>query len=161
MSALKSFLKKILIKMGIVKECRNYFTNKLKYLSDYSIGDYTYGTPTVLMPCDGATLQIGKFCSIANGVLIFLGGNHKSDNISTYTFSALLKSFEDLEWPYYSNGDVIIGNDVWIGQDVTILSGVKIGDGAIIGANSLVTKNVEPYTMVGGVPAKFIRNFND
>ena len=125
-----------------------------------NIGKYTYGNPKIMYWGENATLTIGKFCSIADNVKIFLGGNHKIDWFTTYPFSALNE-----QWPSATsiighpstNGDVIIGNDVWIGHSSTILSGVKIGDGAVIGAESLVTKDIEPYTVVGGNPAKVIK----
>lgn len=104
-------------------------------------------------------LVIGKFCQIATGVrFIMNGSNHAMGGISTYPF----KVFGG-EWavrdPMHvvSKGDTIIGNDVWIGNGATIMQGVKIGDGVIIGTNSLVTKDVEPYTIIGGNPAKEIR----
>lgn len=135
--------------------------DKLKYLGDFAqIGDYTYGSPKVFHWGENAKLYIGKFCSIADEVSIFLGGNHRHDWITTYPFPA----FTD-KWPEANNikghpatkGDVIIGNDVWIGYGATILSGVKIGDGAVIAARAVVTKNVDPYSIVGGNPARFIK----
>jgi len=120
------------------------------------IGDYTYGNPSILHWGEGAKLKIGKFCSIANDVQIFLGGNHRIDWITTYPFSVLNSwpEAKDIKGHPCTKGDVIIGNDVWIGCGVSILSGVKIGDGAVIAAKSLVTKNVKPYTVVGGNPAE-------
>ena len=104
-------------------------------------------------------LIIGKFCQIATGVrFIMNGANHAMGGISTYPF----KVFGG-EWAkkdpinVVSKGDTVIGNDVWIGNSATIMQGITIGDGAIIGTNSLITKDVEPYTIVGGNPAKEIR----
>ena len=127
---------------------------------DFEIGDYTYGHPKVRAFDRTTKLKIGKFCSIASGVQILLGGNHRPDWITTFPFTA----FFDV-WPEAkgisghpsSKGDVIIGNDVWIGTHSTILSGVNIGDGAVIGACSVVTQNVPPYGIVAGNPAKFIK----
>lgn len=116
------------------------------YYSPWGIG--TYGNPKILFKED-ANLKIGKFCSIGENVTILLGGEHKIDTISSYPFS--------LKKNRYSKGDVTIGNDVWIGYGATILSGVTIGDGAVIAANAVVTKDVEPYAIVGGVPAKTIK----
>lgn len=140
----------------------NFYTKDLlddKYKNN--IGDFTYGNPKVMDWDEGARLYIGKFCSIADEVTIFLGGEHRTDWASTYPFSALIS-----EWPNAvsveghpkTKGDVIIGNDVWIGYGSTILSGVKIGNGAVIGAKSVVTKDVEPYSIVAGNPIKFIKN---
>ena len=108
----------------------------------------------------GDKLIIGKFCMIASGVqFIMNGGNHLTDSISTYPFSIFgedwANAMEGKSFPY--KGDTEIGNDVWIGSNATIMPGVKVGDGAIIATNSTVTKNVEPYTIVGGNPAKPIR----
>lgn len=121
-------------------------------------GDYTYvdGTLNITFP-EAAQLTIGKFCSIAQGCNIIMGGNHRGDWISTYPFPAdgLFADSPKIPVSEYrtSNGDVNIGNDVWIGSNVTILSGVTIGDGAIIAAGSVVSKDVDPYTMVAGNPA--------
>ncbi|WP_321996731.1 CatB-related O-acetyltransferase [Draconibacterium orientale] len=108
----------------------------------------------------GDKLIIGKFCMIASGAkFIMNGGNHLTDAISTYPFSIFGKDWanamEGKTYPY--KGDTEIGNDVWIGSNSTIMPGVKIGDGAIVATNSTVTKNVEPYTIVGGNPARPIR----
>jgi acetyltransferase-like isoleucine patch superfamily enzyme len=125
----------------------------------FEIGEYTYGHPTVLYP--NGKLKIGKFCSIAWNVTIFLGGNHRIDWIATYPFPT-----PDGRWPKVqereheylaTKGDVTIGNDVWIGSDVTIMSGLTIGDGAVIGTGSVVTRDVEPYAIVAGNPAKLLR----
>lgn len=108
---------------------------------------------------EGTKLHIGSFCSIAQKVVVFLGGNHRHDWISTYPFGSInthVFPYPKVE-THNSNGDVIIGNDVWIGHNCSIMSGVKIGDGAVIAANSNVTKNVDPYTIVGGNPARVIR----
>lgn len=107
-----------------------------------------------------ANLKIGKFCSIASNVTIYLGGNHNINNVTTYPFGHI-----NTDIFYNSNtqdhpttkGDVIIGNDVWIGDNVTIMSGVTVSDGAVIANNSHVVKNVEPYSLVGGNPAKLIK----
>lgn len=126
------------------------------------IGDFSYGCPEILHWGEAAQLKIGKFCSIANGVKIFLGGNHRVDWVTTYPFSGpkLSKIWlgkRRIEGQPATKGDVIIGNDVWIGYDATILSGVKIGDGAVIGANAVVAKDVRPYAIVVGNPAKEVR----
>lgn len=121
------------------------------------VGEFTYGIPKVRDWGEGKNLVIGKFCSIADNVTIMLGGNHRTDWCTTYPFNVFVKEFSDILGHPYSNGDVIIGNDVWIGSDAKIMSGVTIGDGSVIAANAVVTKNVDPYTIVGGVPAEVIR----
>ena len=135
------------------------------------VGDFTYFSDVdfekhVLHHYDfiGDKLIIGKFCQIASGVnFIMNGANHQMNAASTYPFYIMgweqgTPSHEDLPL----KGDTVIGNDVWIGQNATILPGVHIGDGAIIGLNSVVSKDVEPYTIVAGNPAQFIRKrFDD
>jgi len=129
----------------------------------YEIGEYTYGVPNVIFP--HGKLKIGKFCSIAWNVTIFLGGNHRSDWIASYPFPTSVDRFPNargIEDFLKTRGDVIIGNDVWIGINAIILSGVTIGDGAVIGAGSVVTGDVDPYTIVSGNPARVVRKrFSD
>lgn len=114
---------------------------------------------------DGSTLEIGSFCSIGQGVQIYLAGNHHTEWVTTYPFAAFKpawKESQSLEPSTIGKGNVLIGNDVWIGNNSVILSGVTIGNGAAIGANALVTKDVPPYAIVGGNPAKVIRmRFDD
>jgi virginiamycin A acetyltransferase len=108
----------------------------------------------------GDKLVIGKFCMIASGVTFIMNGaNHLTDAISTYPFAIFGHGWENAMQgkSYPTKGDTIIGNDVWIGYKATIMAGVKVGDGAIIAANATVTKDVAPYAIVGGNPAKEIR----
>ena len=123
------------------------------------VGDFTYAWgPRIKSWGEGAKCYIGKFCSIAGNVQIFLGGDHRVDWITTYPFAELMPdNYPDIKGSPKSKGDVIIGNDVWIGNDVKIMSGVHIGDGAVIAGSAVVTKDVEPYEVVGGVPAKHIK----
>lgn len=120
-------------------------------------GEGTFGVPTIHSWGEGTQLLIGKYCSIAKGVNIFLGGEHRTDWVTTYPFSALWPEAKHIPGHPKSKGNVIIGNDVWIGALSCILSGVQIGDGAVVGAGALVTKDVPPYAIVGGNPAKIIR----
>lgn len=118
-------------------------------------------------PVNGDKLIIGKFCSIACGAkFLFTSGNHAMRSLSTYTFPLFFEEWgldaKNIRSAWDNKGDIVIGNDVWIGYEAVIMSGVKIGDGAIIGTRAVVTKDVEPYTIVGGVPAKPIRKrFDD
>jgi acetyltransferase-like isoleucine patch superfamily enzyme len=141
------------------------FTNDVLKGDLYDIGDFTYGTPTVLAWGEGTRLKIGKFCSIAENVTIFLGGNHKTEWVTTYPFPALYVQFPEASHiPGYpaTKGGVEIGNDVWIGYSAMILSGVKIADGAVIAAGAVVTRDVGPYEIWGGNPAKLIKKrFSD
>ena len=140
-----------------------------------SVGDYTIYNdflrdPTEFVrnnvlyyyPINGDRLVIGKFCSIACGAkFLFTSANHTLKSLSTYPFPIFFT-----EWgldggkvtdAWDNRGDIVLGNDVWIGYEAVLLSGVTIGDGAIVGARALVTEDVPPYTIVGGVPARPIR----
>lgn len=123
------------------------------------VGRHTYGHEQIAVRTWGepAQLRIGSFCSIADRVVVFLGGNHRTDWITTYPFPAFSERWpgaSDIEGEHSTKGDVLIGNDVWIGSNATILSGVTIGDGAVIGANSCVAADVAPYAVVAGNPAR-------
>lgn len=113
-------------------------------------------------PINGDRLIIGKFCSIACGTrFLFTSANHTLRALSTYPFPIFFEEWgldvADIATAWDNKGDIVIGNDVWIGYEAVILSGVTIGDGAIIGARAVVTKDVPPYAVVGGVPAHRIR----
>ena len=136
------------------------------------VGDFTYiadsdfeSHVTHLYEWNGDRLIIGKFCQIAAGVeFVMNGANHQMNAVSTFPFFTLegwnASAPQKSDMPL--KGDTVIGNDVWIGQNATIMPGVHIGDGAIIGANSLVSKDVEPYTIVAGNPIRIIRKrFDD
>lgn len=123
------------------------------------VGDYSYGAPTVLEPTS-ANLKIGRFTSIGQSVVVVLG-NHRTDTVTTYPFKSLRRFWHTAATTpddHTSKGDVVIGNDVWIGQGVTILSGVHVGDGAVLAAESVVTKDVPPYAVVAGNPARCVRH---
>ena len=113
-------------------------------------------------PIHREQLVIGKFCSIACGAkFLFNCANHDLDSLSTYTFPLFYQEWgldkENITQAWKDKGDIILGNDVWIGFEAVILAGVTIGDGAVVGARAVVTKDVPPYTIVGGVPAQPIR----
>jgi virginiamycin A acetyltransferase len=110
-------------------------------------------------PVNGDRLIIGKFCSIACGAkFLFTSGNHAKKSLANYPFPIFADAW-GLDWTnvaeaWDNKGDTVIGSDVWIGYEAVILQGVHIGDGAIVGARAVVTKDVPPYTIVGGVPAR-------
>lgn len=113
-------------------------------------------------PINGDRLIIGKFCSIACGAkFLFNSANHSLTSLSTYPFPIFFEEWglerAQVTRAWDHKGDIVIGNDVWIGYEAVILAGVTIGDGAMIGTRAVVTKDVPPYTIVGGVPAKPIR----
>ena len=139
------------------------------------VGDYTFyndyvNDPTQFeknnvlyhYPINNDKLIIGKYCSIACGAkFIFTSANHSMKSLSTYPFPIFPDQwnldFKNITESWDNKGDIVIGNDVWIGYEAVIMQGVNIGDGAIIGTRAVVTKDVEPFSIVGGVPAKFIR----
>jgi acetyltransferase-like isoleucine patch superfamily enzyme len=130
---------------------------KLHYPGKYAFGVGSYGLPKIHDWDEGATLAIGAYCSIAMNVQIFLGGHHHGEWATTYPFSAMLPDVGDIPVASFSRGNVIIGNDVWLCSGCVVLSGVTIGDGAIVSAGALVTRNVEPYSIVAGNPARHVR----
>jgi virginiamycin A acetyltransferase len=154
------------------------YISNLPKRPNVEIGEYTYYSDNKKSPEKfydniehhyeflGDKLIIGKFCAIAEGIkFIMNGANHRMDGITTYPFNIFGGGWEKVaptieQLPF--KGDTVIGNDVWIGQNVTIMPGVKVGDGAIIAANATVVKDIEPYTIYGGNPAKFIKKrFSD
>lgn len=113
-------------------------------------------------PINNDRLIIGKFCSIACGVkFLFNSANHTIKSLSTYPFPLFFDEWDldvnNVTSSWDNKGDIVIGNDVWIGYEAVIFAGVSIGDGAIIGSRAVVTKDVPPYAIVGGVPARLIR----
>lgn len=148
-----------LLKLKIKWKKRNqhnmtYLTN-LCDIEQIRVGRYTYGPICVeTFGCENTKLIIGQFCSVAQNVRFVLGGEHRLDCISTYPFQAkVLKK----EWETQAKGNIIVNDDVWIGDSALILSGVEIGQGAVIAAGAVVTEDVPPYAVVGGVPAKVIK----
>jgi len=130
-------------------------------MGELIIGKGTYGT--VHRRGNQNTVTIGNYCSIAGNCVCDCGWQHNIKFVSTYPFNHLFaNSCGSLTGHPVCKGDINIGSDVWIGEDVIIMSNVTIGDGAVIGARSIVTKDVQPYTIVGGTPAKAIKKrFSD
>ena len=156
---------------GVTRTCflKNIITNPHIIVGDYTYYDdpddvYNFEKNVLyLFEFMGDKLIIGQFCQIATGVrFIMNGGNHAMSGVSTYPFKVFGQSWGNAPINVVSKGDTVIGNDVWIGNSATIMQGVNIGHGAIVGTNALVTKHVEPYSIVGGNPAKLIRKrFDD
>ncbi|MDE7292085.1 MAG: CatB-related O-acetyltransferase [Treponemataceae bacterium] len=148
---------------------KNVITNPNIEVGDFTFYNDFVGDPkdfeknNVLYhyPINHDKLIIGKFCSIACGArFLFNSANHSLRSLSTYPFPIFYEEWEHGIWAdkaWDNKGDIVIGNDVWIGYEAVIMAGVTIGDGAIIGTRAVVTKDVPPYTIVGGVPAKPIR----
>jgi len=124
------------------------------------VGEHSYIPPACVLVFAGdrARVTVGKWCSLAGEIKIMPGGNHRTDTVTTYPIQRqfCLEGMEQAGQPW-SKGDVTIGNDVWIGRGAKILGGVTIGDGAVVAAWSVVTRSVPPYTVVGGVPARALR----
>jgi acetyltransferase-like isoleucine patch superfamily enzyme len=129
--------------------------------SRIEVGDYTYGFNgvTVHQWGEGASLTLGKYCSIGYNVTIFLGGDHRTDWITTYPFGHTHREVfgEGIVGHPASKGNIVIGNDVWLGADCKIMAGITIGDGAVIAGSAVVVKDVEPYSIVGGNPGKHLK----
>jgi len=131
-------------------------TNHNPHYSQYEIGDYTYGSPRILFPEDGR-LKIGKFCSIAGGVTFLLGGYHRIDWGTTYPFGNFFEGVPPDRGIRIHKGDITVGHDVYLGEDAFILAGVTIGNGAVVGARAVVSRDVAPYSVVVGNPARHIK----
>jgi acetyltransferase-like isoleucine patch superfamily enzyme len=135
-------------------------SRRLMAAGKLAVGTGTYGTP-VVYDIEGdydSKVRIGKFCSLGGGVRILLGGEHRTDWVSTFPFRFRfsLQSAAPEQQPF-SRGDVVIGNDVWIGNDAFIRSGVTIGDGAVVGAAAVVARDVMAYEIVAGNPCQRLR----
>lgn len=127
----------------------------VEHLNSVKVGKCTYGSIDIIKSDDVSKLSIGNYCSIAEKVKFVLGADHPLNYVSTYPFKALILKSQRYE--AVSKGNIIVDDDVWIGYGATILSGVHIHQGAVIAAGAVVTKDVPPYAIVGGVPSKVIR----
>jgi chloramphenicol O-acetyltransferase type B len=163
MPSFKQFLQNIFSsdKFGAAEKLQNKPKRSLaefnKRYPKYKMGNNCYGVPNVKHEHSQAMLTIGSYCSIAKNVEIFLGGNHRIDWVSCYPFPAFFDVASHINDYVITRGDVTIGSDVWLCQNVTILSGISIGNGAVVANGAIVTKDVVPYEIVGGNPAKHIR----
>ena len=149
---------------------KNVITNPNIIVGDYTMYNDFVSDPRLFeknnilyyYPVNHDRLTIGKFCSFACGVkFLFTSANHTMESLSTYPFPIFFEEWAldkmQVASAWDNKGDIVVGSDVWIGYEAVILSGVHIGDGAIIGARAVVTKDVPPYTVVGGIPAKEIK----
>lgn len=139
-----------------------YMSEELKQYIDAGIavvGEHSYGKPIIRYPGNGQRFICGRYCSFAGSVHVFLSGNHRTDWVSTYPFADFGDAFPSV-WARpggnVGRGDVVVGNDVWIGWQALLMSGVTVGDGAVVATFAVVTKDVPPYAIVGGNPARVI-----
>lgn len=145
----------------------NIIVGRYSYYSGYYHGHSFNDCARYLLPDPGVDrLIIGSFCSIGSGAAFIMAGNqgHRNDWVSTFPFYWMpeVAAFAGARNGYEPAGDTEIGNDVWIGSEAVIMPGVKIGDGAVIGTRALVARDIEPYAVIGGNPAKVIRKrFDD
>lgn len=129
--------------------------NDINYPDSIYVGNESYGVLNVFNDVKSSELKIGNYCSIAANVIFLLGLEHSVNNISTFPFKVRTLQSDDKE--AISKGSIIVEDDVWIGYGATIMGGVHICQGAVIAAGAVVTKDVPPYAIVGGVPAKIIK----
>ena len=140
----------------------NIVVGRYSYYSGYYHGHSFDDCARYLLPDQGADkLIVGSFCSIGSGAAFIMAGNqgHRNDWISTFPFAFVpdAPEFSGAANGFLPAGNTVIGHDVWIGSEADVMPGVQIGHGAVIGTRALVTKDVEPYTIIGGNPAKPIR----
>jgi len=144
-------------------QLQNYARQQEKFKKrypNYTIGTASYGMPLVHDDNESSTLRIGAYCSIASNVQIFLGGQHRTDWVSNYPFPFFFEMDTQYREEYIkggSRGDVVIGSDVWLCANCIILSGVTIGHGAVIANGAVISRDVEPYAVMAGNPAKLIK----
>lgn len=156
------YLKNVITDAGIEVGDYTMYNDFVNDPSDFQKNNVLYQ-----YPINRDRLIIGKFCSIACGAkFLFTSANHKLGSLSTYPFPLFFEEWgldkANVTDAWDNKGDIVIGNDVWIGYEAVVMQGATIGDGAIIGARAVVKKDVPPYTIVGGVPAKPIRKrFSD
>ena len=159
---LKRLLALCILKSRWKKKNRHNYTvvNNHFDISLVEVGNCSYGELNIISFASDHKLYIGNYVSIAHNVTFMLDAEHYTNHISTYPYKVKILKTADTE--AFGKGNIIVDDDVWIGYEAVILAGVTVGDGAVIGTRAVVTKDVPPYTIVGGVPAKPIkRRFSD
>ena len=157
MNKLKEIISFLVMKLKWKKlnKYNNTWPGRYFDINKVKIGKNTYGKiNAITYPCENSYLKIGNYCSISSSTLFVLGGEHNTNTISTFPFKE--KILHD-EVDTFSKGEIVLEDDVWTGEKSIILSGVHIGQGAIVAAGAVVTKNVPPYAVVGGVPARIMK----
>lgn len=150
--------------LAIKRQLRRVYRSKKRRSLQEQFPDYRFGKGTYARHLDvhdwgeGTILEVGAFCSIGDAVQVFLAsGDHKPEFVTTYPFHKLREAGKKIEGGQSAKGNVKIGNDVWIGREAVIMAGVTIGDGAVVGAHAVVAKDVAPYAVVVGNPAREIK----
>ncbi|MDE1169565.1 MAG: CatB-related O-acetyltransferase [Pseudomonas sp.] len=146
-------VKKAIRKLPRIEQGAAWFAHKYPHIP---YGRGSYGVPEVHDFKEDAKLSIGAYCSIADRVHILLGGHHRTEWVTTYPVPYYMPEAGPLDRYDFSRGDVVIGNDVWLCSNCTILSGITVGHGAVVAANAHVVRDVPPYAVVGGNPAKIL-----
>ncbi|WP_081668970.1 CatB-related O-acetyltransferase [Butyrivibrio sp. VCB2001] len=157
---LNSFAKECLTGAGQLELLRLDIEYKCPSNYNFVCGDFSYYVSLDIKDDikDGSVkVRVGKFCSIGPGVSFLLGVEHRSDWGTSYPFNRLLGREANAQSSVASKGDIVIGNDVWIGANATVLSGVNIGDGCVVGSNTVVSKSVEPYSIIVGNPGRVVK----
>ena len=160
MRTIKPYLRKIWRRLLGRSELQDSDRQQVKFRKrypKYDLGVGTYGMSIVHDLDEGTTLRIGAYCSIAGNVQIFLGAQHCISWVSSYPFPEFLPEASHIKNPCGSRGDVVIGSDVWLCSNCTILSGVTIGHGAVIASGAVISRDVEPYAIMAGNPARKVR----
>lgn len=143
-------------KVKLIKDCIHLVFQKDHIDSSLECGDFTWYVPQIHGSEQCASIKIGKFCNIARDVMVFRGGEINWKCGTLFDFRNFFEEYEDVPYNKRSKGNVVIGNDVLLYSGVKVLSGVTIGDGAVVAANSLVGKDIPPYAVAWGVPAKVV-----
>lgn len=143
------------VKWRCLNKNNSTFVSNIFNLSSVTVGKYTYGALNVLDNNPVSQLKIGNFCSIAPQVTFILNSEHYTNQLSSFPFK--VKCLRSCSAEAFSYGNIVVDDDVWIGHGSTILSGVHIGQGAIVAAGAVVSKDVPPYSIVGGVPARILK----
>ena len=160
MKKIKQFARRFWKRLLGRSELQSYDRQQEKFRKQYpkyEIGVGTYGMPIVHDLDEGTTLRIGSYCSIAGNTQIFLGGQHCISWVTSYPFPKFFHEASHIKNPLASRGDVVIGSDVWLCSNCTLLSGVTIGHGSVIASSAVISRDVEPYAVMAGNPARRVR----
>jgi acetyltransferase-like isoleucine patch superfamily enzyme len=145
-----------LILLRLTRAFRIFFIDKIEFIF-YKYHLPNFGEGSIGHPLICGDVSVGKYCSIADSSMFLGDREHKPEWVTTYPFSIMNKKYSKFPYPVKSKGKIVVGNDVWIGDKAIVLSGVTISDGAVVGAGSVVSKDVPPYAVVVGNPARIVK----